>query len=242
MKVIGHRGAAGLALENTLESIKAAVDAGVDAVEFDVRLTSDGHFVLCHDESLSRVSDQPHLIKEVAAEHIGSIILNNGEKLPTLSEALVLAGNTPVVIETKGSNWAKPLAALLKLQPTTAASVISFNHHELAAFAKLAPSTPTYAIERTRPFEVIQIAKQSQFTGVDMNFWILNPLTYWLARRKKLEIIVYTVNFKWIAWFLSILFPRISITTDHPHQMQFVRQRHKKTRRSHTRESNTRSY
>jgi hypothetical protein len=56
-----------------------------------------------------------------------------------------------------------------------------------------------------------------------MNFWILNPLTYWLARRRNLEIIVYTVNSAWIAGFLSVLFPRISITTDHPNQMQFLR-------------------
>ena len=232
MKVIGHRGAAGLALENTLESIKAAIDAGVDAVEFDVRVTADNHLVLCHDESVSRISKDTHVIKEVAAEHIGSIILHNGEKLATLSEALVVAGNTPVVIEAKGSQWAKPLADLLKLSRSTTASVISFNHSELGTFAKLAPGIPTFAIEQTRPFEVIQIAKQNHFTGIDMNFWILNPLTYWMARRKKLDIFVYTVNYRWIAWFLSVLFPRIAITTDHPHRMQFVRRHVKAGRKS----------
>lgn len=227
MKVVGHRGAAGLALENTLESIKAAKLAGVDAIEFDIRLTADGHFVLCHDESVSRVSKHPHVIKEVAAEHIGKVILHNGEKLPTLSEALRAAGDTPVVIEAKGGDWAKPLATFLKKRANTTASVISFNHKELGHFSKLAPGIPTYSIERTRAFEAIQLAKQNHFTGVDFNFWILNPLTYWLARRKKLEIIVYTVNSRWIAWFLSVLFPRISITTDNPHQMQFLRRRNK---------------
>ena len=78
MKVIGHRGAAGLALENTLESIHAAIKAGVDAIEFDVRLTSDGHFVLCHDNSISRVSEQSLVIHEVAITHIDEVILRNG--------------------------------------------------------------------------------------------------------------------------------------------------------------------
>lgn len=229
MKVIGHRGAAGLALENTLESIEAAKQAGVDAIEFDIRLTADGQFVLCHDTSVSRVSPHQHVIKEVVAEHIGSIILHNGEQLPTLSQALKVAGKTPVIIEAKGSKWAKPLATYLTKHKVKNASVISFNHDELAAFVKLAPNVPTYSVERTRPFDVIQIAKQNHFTGVDLNFWILNPLTYWLARRKKLEIIVYTVNSRWIAWFLSVLFPRISITTNNPHQMQFLRRHLKHT-------------
>jgi glycerophosphoryl diester phosphodiesterase len=235
MKVIGHRGAAGLALENTLESIKAAKLAGVDAIEFDVRLTADGQFVLCHDTTVSRVSKQTHAIKEVVAEHIGDIILLNGESLPTLTDALEMAGDTPVVIETKGSDWATSLAAYFKEYPRENASVISFHHDELSKFAQLAPSVPTYAIENTKPFEVIQIAKHNRFTGIDMNFWILNPFTYFLARRKKLEIIVYTVNSRWIAAFLSILFPGISITTDHPNQMQFLRRHIRKLKSTTTR-------
>lgn len=223
MKVIGHRGAAGLALENTLESIKAAKLAGVDAIEFDIRMTADGQFVLCHDTSVSRVSEHQHVIKEVVAEHIGDIVLLNGESLPTLTDALQIAGNTPVVIEAKGSDWAERLAEYLNQTSESNASVISFDHDELGKFTKLAPQIPTYGIENTKPFDVIQIAKHHRFTGIDMNFWILNPLTYWLARRKKLDIIVYTVNSRWIAWFLSVLFPRISITTDHPNQMQFLR-------------------
>lgn len=231
MKVIGHRGAAGLALENTLESIKAAKLAGVDAIEFDVRMTADGHFVLCHDTSVSRVSQHRHVIKEVIAEHIGDIILLNGESLPTLTDALDIADGTPVIIEAKGSDWAPSLAAYFNERPNQNASVISFNHDELGKFVTLAPSISTYAIENTRPFDVIQIAKHHHFTGIDVNFWILNPLTYWLARSKNLEIIVYTVNSRWIAAFLSVLFPRISLTTDHPNQMQFLR-RH--TRRPKT--------
>jgi glycerophosphoryl diester phosphodiesterase len=223
MKVIGHRGAAGLALENTVESIKAAIEAGVDAVEFDIRLTADNLFVLCHDQTVSRISNQHHVIKDVEIEHISDIKLHNGELLPTLTDALKAAGKTPVVIETKGTGWAKALAEFLDSYEPIDATVISFNHAELGRFAKLSPAIPTYAIERTRPFDAIQMAKQNHFTGVDMNFWILNPLTYWMARRKNLEIIVYTVNYRWIAWFLYLLFPRISITSDNPHHMQFLR-------------------
>lgn len=223
MKIIGHRGAAGLALENTIASIKAARKAGVDAIEFDIRLTADHQFVLCHDQTLSRISEHEHVVKEAALEHIKEVMLHNGERLPTLADALEAAGNTPVVIEAKGSGWASHLASFLDSYPPLDATVISFNHRELGKFAKLSPGIPVYAIERTKPFDAIQFAKQNGFTGVDMNFWLLNPLTYWMARRKKLDIIVYTVNFRWIAWFLSVLFPEIAITTNHPHLMQHLR-------------------
>lgn len=225
MKIIGHRGAAGLALENTIASIKAAKRAGVDAIEFDIRLTSDQQFVLCHDQSLSRVSDQHHVIKDAFMEHISEVLLNNGERMPTLKEALDAAGETPVIIEAKGSNWATKLSTFLDNYRPIDAKVASFNHRELGKFAKLSPGIPAYAAERTNPFDAIQFANQNNFAGVDMNFWILNPLTYWMARQRNLDIVVYTVNFRWIAWYINVFFPHVSIVTNHPHAMQFLRPR-----------------
>lgn len=228
MKIIGHRGAAGIALENTIESIKAAVSVGVDAIEFDIRLTADGTFVLMHDDTMERVSNHKHAIQDIDEKHLETITLHNGEKLPTLSEAIVAAAEVPVVIEPKGSGWAIALSLFLDNHKTLDASVIAYNHRELGKFSKLQTTIPTYSIEHTRPFDAIQLAKQNGFTGVDMNFWILNPLTYYMARRKKLQIIVYTVNYRWIAWFLKLLFPKVMLTTDNPHLMQFVRPRSKR--------------
>lgn len=49
--VVGHRGAKGLALENTAMSIEAAIGYGVDQVEIDLRMSKDGRVVLLHDEN-----------------------------------------------------------------------------------------------------------------------------------------------------------------------------------------------
>lgn len=47
--VIAHRGASGLAPENTLAAVRKAIEAGADGIEFDVQLSADGHVVVYHD-------------------------------------------------------------------------------------------------------------------------------------------------------------------------------------------------
>ena len=55
--VIGHRGNRAHAPENTVESLREAVALGVDAVEFDLRVSRDGVLVVMHDETLGRTTD-----------------------------------------------------------------------------------------------------------------------------------------------------------------------------------------
>ena len=224
MKIIGHRGAAGLALENTLESIKAAIEAGVDAIEFDVRITKDGKLVLSHDRDLGRVSKKSANITESSLAILRQVRLNNGKAILTLAEAIKNTKEIPLIMEPKEGDWASPLAEFLRQQDDISnCKVISFNHRELYAFHLLMPKIPVFALEHTKPFEVIRVAKVLGFTGIDINFWLLNPLTYYLARYHKLEIIVYTVTRPCIAKFLNFLYPGISITTDVPDQLQFLR-------------------
>jgi glycerophosphoryl diester phosphodiesterase len=54
--IVGHRGAAAGAPENTLESLRLAADQGAAMVEFDVKLTADGTLILMHDEDLDRTT------------------------------------------------------------------------------------------------------------------------------------------------------------------------------------------
>lgn len=56
-KVIGHRGAAGHAPENTFAAFDRGLEMGVDGVETDLRATSDGEIVLLHDATVDRTTD-----------------------------------------------------------------------------------------------------------------------------------------------------------------------------------------
>jgi glycerophosphoryl diester phosphodiesterase len=63
-RVIGHRGARRLAVENTLEALRIALAEGADGVEFDVQLTQDGELVLFHDDHLLRLARRPGRVTE----------------------------------------------------------------------------------------------------------------------------------------------------------------------------------
>ncbi|TMJ57189.1 MAG: glycerophosphodiester phosphodiesterase, partial [Alphaproteobacteria bacterium] len=96
--VIGHRGAAARAPENTLAGLRRARELGCAWVEFDVRLTGDGALVLCHDGRLERTSTGHG---RVSAQTLAAIRRCDaggwfapefaGEIVPSLDEALELA-------------------------------------------------------------------------------------------------------------------------------------------------------
>lgn len=65
IELIAHRGYTARYPENTLEGIRAAVDAGARWVEFDVQLTADGVPVLLHDPTLNRTTGQSGIVMEL---------------------------------------------------------------------------------------------------------------------------------------------------------------------------------
>jgi len=56
-QVVAHRGSSHEKPEHTLAAYVAALDAGADGLECDVRLTSDGHLVCVHDRRVDRVTN-----------------------------------------------------------------------------------------------------------------------------------------------------------------------------------------
>ncbi|MES2971367.1 MAG: glycerophosphodiester phosphodiesterase [Patescibacteria group bacterium] len=225
MKIIGHRGAAGSELENTLASIQAAIDMGVYAVEIDIRKTKDNQLVVCHDSTLTRVSDSSDKISDLTLKQLQKIPLHGGAIVPTLSEVLELVGEKRIYIEVKQPGCAKLLIKNLAKFPNAVVHVVSFKHGELEILRMLAPELNLGALERTKLFDVIHLAKRINLNGVGLNYWILNPLTYYLIKRAGLDLYVYTVNNRFQAKFLSLLYPDIAICTDYPER--FIKRRGK---------------
>lgn len=115
--VIGHRGAASVAPENTLAGLRAAAEAGAGWVEFDVRLSADGVCVLVHDPSLRRTGGWRRAVAALTAAEIRSVSAGAWfgadfaeERVPTLAEALALveALGLGADIEVKAEPRARP--------------------------------------------------------------------------------------------------------------------------------------
>lgn len=68
--VAAHRGSSGAVAEHTLAAYERAIAEGADALECDIRLTSDGHLVCLHDRTLSRTSDTRGLVSESTLEEL----------------------------------------------------------------------------------------------------------------------------------------------------------------------------
>lgn len=106
---IGHRGAGGLAPENTLAAFRAGLAAGADGFELDVQRTIDGHLVVFHDEDLARITGVSGRVVESPLAQLRSLDAGScygpqwaGEPIPTLDEVLqALPGTCWLNLEAK---------------------------------------------------------------------------------------------------------------------------------------------
>ncbi len=216
--IIAHRGASGLELENSLPSFKEAIRLGAPMIELDARLTSDKQLIISHDPDLGRVAGDNRKIRTHTYKELQDVRLKNKSRVLSLADALAIIGSTSVMIELKDPGSEAPLLAVLNHFPNARVSVASFKHPQLGNLRKLRPDMPLYALARARAAHTIKQARKLGLSGVALHFWIINPLTYWLARRNELDVYIYTVNNKAHARLLQFLYPHVSLCTNFPNK------------------------
>jgi len=111
---IGHRGAAGHEPENTLRSVRRALEMGADGVEIDVQLVG-GELIVIHDSRLNRTTNGSGPLHRHSLAKIRQLDAGKGEQIPLLSEVLDAVDRKAFVnIELKGRRTAGPVLALLR--------------------------------------------------------------------------------------------------------------------------------
>ena len=201
--VIGHRGAAGLEAENTLSSFQKAIELDCQAVELDVQVARDSkgepHLLILHDEKVDRTTDGRGSIKDLQFEEIRDFKCANGEKVPTLNEALELISASAqkrigVNVELKGVGTAELVSLELERFNDLPILVSSFNHAELSAFKNFAPAiqlAPLFhfwsdgIVNKTKRFE-------SGFCNISKGMASKERIRKLVS--KQLRPLVYTVN------------------------------------------------
>jgi glycerophosphoryl diester phosphodiesterase len=205
--ITSHRGSSVSAPENTIASIKAAVDAMADYAEIDARSTKDGVVIVFHDPSLKRITGINKKVWQVKYSQIigmdaGSWFSKkfSGEKIPTLKQILEYSkGKIKLNIEIKTSPGDKDLEeSIVKLieeyDMTDSCVVSSFSYNSLKKIKKLNPDIRTGYI----------------ISGVYGNFYDLEYADFFSMRqsivterivtelhKRKKELHVWTVNDKY---------------------------------------------
>lgn len=77
--IAGHRGAAGEALENTLDSFRLAIEQGADLLELDVQICADGELVVVHDWDLQRLAGSRLVVERSDGEALREVALRRVE-------------------------------------------------------------------------------------------------------------------------------------------------------------------
>jgi glycerophosphoryl diester phosphodiesterase len=224
-KIIGHRGAAGLALENSPDSIIKALSLPLDGIEFDVQRTKDGKLILMHDWHTFRVARKFRRVADATLAELQAMPLKDGQRILSLDEALKIVGDKQtVVLDIKSYGVSEELERVLNRHPDVQVTISSRKYEELEKIHALMPDVPFLAQSHLNPTEIVHTAHQLGATGISLNKWLINPYTYHLAQRAGLEVRVYTVTHPWLVQLIVKLYPDVVIYTDRPERFTHLRE------------------
>ncbi len=199
MLCFGHRGAAGHAPENTLLSIRTAMELGADWVEIDVQRV-EGELLVFHDEWLERTTNGSGRLAERDFAYLRGLDAGCGERIPLLSEVSgLIAGRIGLNIELKGPGTVAPVARQLETLrrdgwPEALLLVSSFNHRWLGELREYLPWVRLGALLVGLPLDDAACA---DLVGA----WSFHPCREFLdarlvedAHRRGLRVIPFTIN------------------------------------------------
>ncbi len=222
--VISHRANAMGAPENSLPALENSIELGIDFVEIDVQLTSDGTVVVLHDEDLMRVTGNPRQIADITADELKDLrLITDGEHpdsllhVPTLDEFLERAkGRIGVMIELKYYGFAPELAEktidlIREYEMEDQVLVKSLNFRAVEQIRNLAPDIglgyvsavaagdlsrlPIHFLSVNQANATSELISRAQREGMGMFVWTVNN------REDMIDIVLKGVN---------------GIITDHP--------------------------
>ncbi len=186
VSLISHRGLNVFAPENTVEAARKAAEFGYAQVEFDIRLSKDGVWVLMHDEDISRTTDGKGKVSELTYKQLLSYRVDSDSKkdivvIPSLEEMLAACAelNLEPVIEIKqdGTEFIKDLLNFIGYRSGNC-TIITFSREQAEEISKYLKSGETslfdkqvkcYWLVDKLSDEVLEKAKADKFIGISFN-------------------------------------------------------------------------
>lgn len=227
-KVISHRGywTAPNSAQNSLASFTKADSVGAFGSEIDVWLTADDKLIVNHDRIYkgTDIDMEKSTLKEIT-----SIVLPNGENIPTLDAYLRLVASKPdtrLILEMKSLSdlrredlsAQKIVKALRKYDLLERTDFIAFSINACLAFRKLLPDARIFYLNGDLAPRSI---KKLGLTGIDYSMKVLRKNPQWVeqAHKEGLEVNVWTVDTEEdMLYFIDLGVDYI--TTDYPERLQ----------------------
>jgi glycerophosphoryl diester phosphodiesterase len=163
-RVLGHRGASGYQVENTLTAFREARSRGADGVELDLHCSADGAFIVHHDPDLAGVGP----IASLSLDRIRRFRLIQDEPVPTLEEALAELAGLEVWVELKQLPSERDPALLTILEGTDPAlvGVHSFDHRVIARLGARRPLLRRGILSASYPVDLLSPLKAAGATAL----------------------------------------------------------------------------
>jgi len=204
--VTAHRGASGLAPENTLASFKKAIELGADYSELDVTMSKDGELILLHDDTLERTTNDSGNVWDFTLEELKNLEAGSwfglefaGEPLPTLAEAIDLVRDKMKLnIEIKISGHElgiaeKVVKTVRDKRFTNQCIITSFDSATVERVMEIAPEIPAGFIFND---DYLGDAFQGKWPILSVKYKVVDAAFMEKARAAGKEIHVWTVNNK----------------------------------------------
>ena len=220
--VIGHRGSAAMAPENTLASIRLALRQGADFVENDIMRTKDGKLVVTHDLSLQRTTDVEQVFPDRTSYQVADYTLAEikrldagswfgsqfaGQRILTLREWVEAVGSGNGMLLEAKDPWAFPGIEIdidkeLRSIPTFVQALRKGNvimqagdEPWLRAYHQLAPDVPVALLYYTRPTDEQLVSASTWLDAVNPALGNIDQAIVDRTHQLGLKTYVWTVNF-----------------------------------------------
>ncbi len=216
--VIGHRGAAGLAPENTLASFARAVELGADAVELDIHVV-EGRLVVIHDDTVERTTDGDGPLTAHGLAGLRELDAGDGERIPFLEEVFeAVPPSVGINVELKGPGSG---AVFGDQFPDDGRDLLvsSFDRNELRDFHARRPSAPCAPLYHRLGAGMVADARELDAWAINVAEGLVDAPLMERLGGAGFRVLAYTVNDPARAAALAQL-GVAGVFTDYPDRIQ----------------------
>ncbi|WKL47085.1 glycerophosphodiester phosphodiesterase family protein [Flavobacterium pectinovorum] len=198
---IAHRGAKAYEPENTLQAFQKALNLNSDGIELDVQLSSDGHIIVIHDETIDRTTNGKGLVGDFTLAELESFLIDGKYQIPTLIEVFDLVDKKCLInIELKGLGTAPKVVSLI--EEYISKKDWNYNHFIISSFewnmleetANLNSNIPIGVLTEENVETALAFAEKIKAKAIHPDFNLLNNENVQQMQEKGFLVLPWTVN------------------------------------------------